>query len=249
MSSATASARRRRHSGNITRPVVSPIAQPHSALTSDVPARPKSTPPNERRKRDHAVDSAEDESTEESSEDEQTEKEVAANAMQIDAPTAIRSSPNATTTLSAQAAPAVLADSKNNIVTERPTKPLPTSKARKMQQTQQSNNPLLQQANPLMLPIQAHVARGGPASTTRKLYVVLEQACLEAYRVSTAGRTKNGRDGDVKYALLNCDDHQGILAKTGRDIADARPDITHQVRFTRDSHIGRANFDRMCSAY
>jgi rRNA pseudouridine-1189 N-methylase Emg1 (Nep1/Mra1 family) len=29
--------------------------------------------------------------------------------------------------------------------------------------------------------------------------------------------------------LLNCDDHQGILAKTGRDIADARPDITHQV--------------------
>lgn len=35
---------------------------------------------------------------------------------------------------------------------------------------------------------------------------------------------------EAKYALLNCDDHQGILAKTGRDIADARPDITHQVR-------------------
>ena len=34
---------------------------------------------------------------------------------------------------------------------------------------------------------------------------------------------------EAKYALLNCDDHQGILAKTGRDIADARPDITHQV--------------------
>jgi hypothetical protein len=29
--------------------------------------------------------------------------------------------------------------------------------------------------------------------------------------------------------LLNCDDHQGFLAKEGRDIADARPDITHQV--------------------
>jgi rRNA small subunit pseudouridine methyltransferase Nep1 len=28
---------------------------------------------------------------------------------------------------------------------------------------------------------------------------------------------------------LNCDDHQGFLAKEGRDIADARPDITHQV--------------------
>nr|VWP01334.1 HTH lysR-type domain-containing protein [Ganoderma boninense] len=95
-------------------------------------------------------------------------------------------------------------------------------------QHQTSNNPLLQQANPLMLPVQAHVAKSGPASTQRKLYVVLEHACLEAYRVTTAARSKNGREGDVKYALLNCDDHQGILAKTGRDIADARPDITHQ---------------------
>lgn len=38
-----------------------------------------------------------------------------------------------------------------------------------------------------------------------------------------------GGGKEAKYALLNCDDHQGILAKTGRDIADARPDITHQV--------------------
>jgi rRNA small subunit pseudouridine methyltransferase Nep1 len=53
---------------------------------------------------------------------------------------------------------------------------------------------------------------------------------LEAYRVSSGGKGKGGREGDVKYTLLNCDDHQGILAKTGRDIADARPDITHQVR-------------------
>ena len=81
---------------------------------------------------------------------------------------------------------------------------------------------------PHMLPVQAHVPKGGVANGQRRLFVILEQACLEAYRVSTAGRGKNG--GDVKYALLNCDDHQGILAKTGRDIADARPDITHQVR-------------------
>jgi rRNA pseudouridine-1189 N-methylase Emg1 (Nep1/Mra1 family) len=47
--------------------------------------------------------------------------------------------------------------------------------------------------------------------------------------VSSGGKGKGGREGDVKYTLLNCDDHQGILAKTGRDIADARPDITHQV--------------------
>jgi len=81
-----------------------------------------------------------------------------------------------------------------------------------------------------MLPVQAHVPRGGPASTQRRLFVILEQACLEAYRVTSGGKGKGGREGEVKYTLLNCDDHQGILAKTGRDIADARPDITHQVR-------------------
>lgn len=85
-----------------------------------------------------------------------------------------------------------------------------------------------------MLPVQAHVPRGNAASAQRRLYVVLEQACLEAYRISgNAGKAgKNGREGEVKYTLLNCDDHQGILAKTGRDIADARPDITHQVCLT-----------------
>jgi rRNA small subunit pseudouridine methyltransferase Nep1 len=84
-------------------------------------------------------------------------------------------------------------------------------------------------ANPAMLPVQAHVPKGGIVSSQRRLFVILEQACLEAYRVSSAGKGKNGREGEVKYTLLNCDDHQGILAKTGRDIADARPDITHQV--------------------
>jgi rRNA small subunit pseudouridine methyltransferase Nep1 len=93
-----------------------------------------------------------------------------------------------------------------------------------------------------MLPVQAHVARGPAAASQRKLYVILEQACLEAYRVSgSSGKNTSGsRDGvrgrgkdmgEAKYTLLNCDDHQGILAKTGRDIADARPDITHQVDF------------------
>jgi hypothetical protein len=50
---------------------------------------------------------------------------------------------------------------------------------------------------------------------------------------------------EAKYALLNCDDHQGILAKTGRDIADARPDITHQVSGIERSEIDwRAAFER-----
>jgi rRNA small subunit pseudouridine methyltransferase Nep1 len=66
---------------------------------------------------------------------------------------------------------------------------------------------------------------------TRRLIVVLESACLEVYRISAGSKGKDDKGGkDAKYALLNCDDHQGILAKTGRDIADARPDITHQVR-------------------
>ena len=92
-------------------------------------------------------------------------------------------------------------------------------------------------ANPSLVPVQARPPAAH--SSQRRLIVVLEQACLESYRVSSgssnagAGNGKHRRGdrggGDAKYALLNCDDHQGILAKTGRDIADARPDITHQV--------------------
>lgn len=48
---------------------------------------------------------------------------------------------------------------------------------------------------------------------------------LEAYKVSS-GSSKT--EGD-KYMLLNADDHQGLLAKMGREVATARPDITHQV--------------------
>lgn len=122
---------------------------------------------------------------------------------------------------------------------DRPTRPLPTKTRKSLHES--SRNPLMQPANPHMLPVQAHVPRGGVASSQRRLFVVLEQACLEAYRVSTSGRSKNGREGDVKYALLNCDDHQGILAKTGRDIADARPDITHQCLLTLlDSPLNKA---------
>lgn len=99
-------------------------------------------------------------------------------------------------------------------------------------------------ANPSLVPIQPRPPAAN--SQSRRLIVVLEQACLEAYRVSSgsgaqssAANGKNRRGGvngkggsgggEAKYALLNCDDHQGILAKMGRDIADARPDITHQV--------------------
>lgn len=106
-------------------------------------------------------------------------------------------------------------------LSSRPTRPLPTPKSRKAV------------ANPSLVPVQATIPRT-PAqkASTRRLIVVLEHACLEVYKVSSGSSSRNGKDAgkDAKYALLNCDDHQGILAKTGRDIADARPDITHQAR-------------------
>jgi rRNA small subunit pseudouridine methyltransferase Nep1 len=57
---------------------------------------------------------------------------------------------------------------------------------------------------------------------SKRLIVVLAQACLETHKVSTGG-------GGEKYVLLNSDDHIGVLKKMGRDISDARPDILHQV--------------------
>jgi len=96
--------------------------------------------------------------------------------------------------------------------------------------------------NPSMVPVQAQVPRGPAAANgPRRLFVVLEQACLEAYKITKVGKSRNGREAEAKYTLLNCDDHQGILAKAGRDIADARPDITHQCLLTLlDSPLNKA---------
>ncbi|KAJ7484591.1 Alpha/beta knot methyltransferase [Mycena latifolia] len=124
---------------------------------------------------------------------------------------------------------------------DRPTRKLPARTKMDGQPNTTPNPAIL--ANPSMLPVQAHVPRAGIASPHRRLFVILEQACLEAYRIS-GGPTKGkrgGAEGEVKYTLLNCDDHQGILAKTGRDIADARPDITHQCLLTLlDSPLNKA---------
>jgi len=111
---------------------------------------------------------------------------------------------------------------------DRPTRPLP-KKVLPLPAASGNPNPL--PANPALLPVQASIPRTPTQkSSTRRLIVVLENACLEAYRVSGGTGRPGSKGGEAKYALLNCDDHQGILAKTGRDIADARPDITHQVR-------------------
>lgn len=86
--------------------------------------------------------------------------------------------------------------------------------------------------------------------STRRLYVVLSQACLETYQISSSSSgsgaaRRDGRGHDAgreeRYTLLNCDDHQGILSKMQREVATARPDITHQCLLTLlDSPLNKA---------
>ncbi|WVF69641.1 hypothetical protein IAT40_004420 [Kwoniella sp. CBS 6097] len=115
---------------------------------------------------------------------------------------------------------------------DRVTKPLPSGARRTTTGVQRAD----------FVPKQATVPKSNEEKeSTRRLIVVLSQACLEAYRVSSGSGGKNSSGKEAKYALLNCDDHQGILAKTGRDIADARPDITHQCLLTLlDSPLNKA---------
>ncbi|KAG6906972.1 hypothetical protein DXG01_011169 [Tephrocybe rancida] len=229
--------RRRRHSGCLDKKDLDYLHHPVPEKVSsiiDTPQRPKSTPGERthQRKRNFSPTHSSEEADGEIDQ-----------SMQIE----IDDSP-----LEAQPPPAqhtsVLTAIRNNTTPktpkERPTKPLPTSKSRTKMAQPNPHNPIPVVANPSMLPVQAHVARGGVATSNRRLYVILEQACLEAYRISSggAGKGRNGKgEGEVKYTLLNCDDHQGILAKTGRDIADARPDITHQCLLTLlDSPLNKA---------
>ena len=133
-------------------------------------------------------------------------------------------------------------EGKDSAQKDRPTKPLPTRGAAHLDPSSLHKPSPILMSNPSMLPVQATVNKG---PTGRRLFVILEQACLEAYKVSSGSSSKRPGDrhggGDAKYTLLNCDDHQGILAKTGRDIADARPDITHQCLLTLlDSPLNKA---------
>lgn len=64
----------------------------------------------------------------------------------------------------------------------------------------------------------------------RRIVVVLEKCSLECVQP---------RKGAME--LLNSDDHKNICAKNGRDIADVRPDITHQCLMTLlDSPLNKA---------
>jgi len=273
---ATVPARRRRHSGSMD---ASDAHAPRKflnlgSLTKDgivPPPRPKSTPgerPTQRRRQKSPTrsDVSDGDGGGDVDGDEQENEHVSTYTQEpvmqideVDAPAKIVS----TKPTVGHAPITILKNTQHNRLSssaittyattpgERPTRPLPASKARKMASTAnplqsvqshihiQAPNPYLpiqHPANPAMLPVQAHVPRGAAAASGRRLFVILEQACLEAYKVSggggSGGKGRGGKDfgnGEAKYTLLNCDDHQGILAKTGRDIADARPDITHQV--------------------
>ena len=69
-------------------------------------------------------------------------------------------------------------------------------------------------------------ASGDARSPPQPLYVILERASMEICR---APPSPHPRQAKVKPTLLTCDDHQGLLVRMGREVSDARPDITHQV--------------------
>jgi rRNA small subunit pseudouridine methyltransferase Nep1 len=64
---------------------------------------------------------------------------------------------------------------------------------------------------------------------TQRLIVVLCNATLETYRAAAGPGRASAPGRDDRYTLLNSDDHIGVMRKMGRDISEARPDITHQV--------------------
>lgn len=68
-----------------------------------------------------------------------------------------------------------------------------------------------------------------PAKSSKKLIVVLENACLEAVKVGS------------EYQLLNTDDHFSLMSKRGRDPTEARPDISHScLMMLLDSPLNKA---------
>lgn len=71
-------------------------------------------------------------------------------------------------------------------------------------------------ANPSMVPQAPRIPKtAAEKETSRRLYIVLSQACLETYQISSGGSSgaarRDGRhdSGEARYTLLNCDDHVG----------------------------------------
>lgn len=95
----------------------------------------------------------------------------------------------------------------------------------------------------------------GGATTGGSLVVVLEQARLETVKTKKVCGAKlvsrfylyvthmcQRPVVDVQgFELLNCDDHVGLHKKAGRNPAESRPDITHQLLLTLlDSPLNKA---------
>ncbi|OCK84917.1 nucleolar essential protein 1 [Lepidopterella palustris CBS 459.81] len=112
-----------------------------------------------------------------------------------------------------------------------------------MQANALTNPPGTQSLPPPDLPklvAEQHVPIATNDKDTQRLIVVLCNATLETYKASHGGRGP-GAGKDDKYNLLNSDDHIGVMRKMGRDISEARPDITHQCLLTLlDSPINKA---------
>lgn len=100
-----------------------------------------------------------------------------------------------------------------------------------------SSNVGTQSCPPPALPqlvAEQHVPIAANDRDTKRLIVVLSNASLETYKSAHGGARAGTRD--EKYSLLNSDEHIGIMRKMNRDISEARPDITHQVRWTAFLH-------------
>ena len=235
--SSLSSRRRRRHSQSRSASIKAELKQTALTRSSEIDPVPRcqSSPPGDRprpHQRRRVGSDDEDEEDGDGNDDEEADDmpvddnhdEAASSHPAISAAASTKANrPTKPLPSRSVSSPAVADASGAKIHSPMPVKP-PSSSAPKI-----NSHAIPLPANPSMLPHQAHVT---PKNTGRRLYVVLEQACLESYRVSSKSASSKRRPGggeDVKYTLLNCDDHQGILAKTGRDIADARPDITHQV--------------------
>ncbi|KAI9791503.1 MAG: 18S rRNA pseudouridine methyltransferase [Peltula sp. TS41687] len=102
-----------------------------------------------------------------------------------------------------------------------------------------SSNVGTQSCPPPALPqlvAEQHVPIAATDRDTKRLIVVLSNASLETFRASHGGARR-----DEKFSLLNSDEHIGIMRKMGRDISEARPDITHQCLLTLlDSPVNKA---------
>lgn len=83
-------------------------------------------------------------------------------------------------------------------------------------QSRPVNNRKRPLANPSMVPQAPRIPKtAAEKETSRRLYIVLSQACLETYQISSGGGSgaarRDGRydSGEARYTLLNCDDHVG----------------------------------------